>query len=69
LAIHDEANQREFKYTELWILPKAKAPAKLLVGIKRGKVETQRFDVEVTSDASMVALRLGRDHTGQDLDA
>jgi uncharacterized membrane protein len=50
LAIHDEANQREFKYTEFWMLPKPKVPGKLLVGIKSGEAETQRFDVEVTSD-------------------
>ena len=56
LAIHDEANQREFKYTEFWILPKWKAPGKLFVGIKSGEAETQRFDVEVTADGSVIAL-------------
>ena len=56
LAIHDETNQREFKYTEFWILAKPKAPGKLLVWIKSSEMETQYFDVEVTSDGSVIAL-------------
>jgi hypothetical protein len=56
VAIHDEANQRESKYTELSILPKWKAPGKLFVGIKSGEVETQRFDIEVIADGSVIAL-------------
>jgi uncharacterized membrane protein len=56
LSIHDEANQREFKYTEFWILPNLKVPGKLLVGIKSGEADTQHFDVEVTSDGSVIAL-------------
>jgi hypothetical protein len=56
LAVHDEANQQEFKYTQFWMLPKPRAPGKLLVGIKSGEAETQHFDVEVTADGSVVAL-------------
>jgi hypothetical protein len=56
LAIHDEAMQREFKYTEVWILPQSRVPGKLLVGIKSGEVETQSFDVEVIADRSVIAL-------------
>jgi hypothetical protein len=42
LAVHDEASQQEFRYTEFWMLSK---PGKLLVGIKSGESEINPFDL------------------------
>ncbi len=52
LALHDEANQREFIYTDFWMLPK---PGKLLIGVKSAELAPQRFDVEVTSKDHVIA--------------
>jgi hypothetical protein len=52
IAIHDETRDRQFKYTEFWMLPKN---GKLVVGIKSAEAETQKFDVEVTSNGTLIA--------------
>jgi hypothetical protein len=57
LAVRDEAHQRQFKYTELWMLPGAPAaPDNLVIGIKSAEAGLRHFDVEVRLDGTTVAL-------------
>jgi len=57
MAVRDEAGQRQFKYTELWMLPGAPAaPGNLVIGIKSAEAEPRHFDVEVRLDGTTVAL-------------
>ncbi|MGB8277886.1 MAG: hypothetical protein WCF20_08160 [Methylovirgula sp.] len=57
LAVRDEANQSQFKYTEFWMLYGANAaPGQLLVGIKSGEAGPERFDVEVALDGQTIAM-------------
>lgn len=51
LAVRDEASDRQFKYTEFWMLPWAKGnPARLTVGLHSAETQAQRYDVEITLD-------------------
>jgi hypothetical protein len=57
LAIRDEATDRQFKYTELWMLPPASGdPSRLTVGVRSGEAQTQRFDLEITLDGRPFAV-------------
>jgi hypothetical protein len=53
IALHDEAADREFKYTEFWMVPKAGIE---IIGIKNAETETQTFTIEVTGDDQMIAV-------------
>lgn len=49
LAIRDEANEQQFKYVELWMLPPANAGAdRLAVGVRSAEPKTERFNLEIT---------------------
>jgi hypothetical protein len=56
LDVRDEASQREFKYTEFWMLPVPSASGKLLVGVKSAEDQIKHFDVEIRLDGATVAL-------------
>jgi uncharacterized membrane protein len=57
LAIRDEAANRQFKYTEFWMLPWANGDAgRLSVGVRSAETQTQRFDLEITLDGRLVAV-------------
>lgn len=58
LAVRDEARQRQFKYTEFWMLSgtPAATSGSLVIGIKSAEAEPRRFDVEVRLDGTTVAL-------------
>lgn len=57
LTVRDEARQRQFTYTELWMLPDAAlAPGRLLVGVKSAELEPRIFDVEIRLDGATIAL-------------
>jgi len=57
LAIRDEATNREFKYTEFWMVPWAKGDrSRLTVGVRSAETQTQRFDVEITIDGRPFAV-------------
>jgi hypothetical protein len=57
LAIRDEAADRQFKYTEFWILPWANGdPGLVTVGVRSGETQTQRFDLEITLDGRPFAV-------------
>jgi uncharacterized membrane protein len=57
LAVRDEASQKEYRYTEFWLLSGvAVAPGKLVIGISSGEARSERFDVEVTFDGQTIAL-------------
>lgn len=57
LAVRDEARQRQFKYTEFWMLygPSA-APGRLVVGLKSAEAAPKHFDVEVALDGRTIAM-------------
>jgi hypothetical protein len=54
LALHDEANDREFVYTDFWMVPKG-ASGVLALGIKSAETAPQIFEVEVLADGHMIA--------------
>jgi hypothetical protein len=56
LAARDAANQREFKYTDFWMLSNEGAPGAIIVGIKSAETTPQLFDVEVTRGNHVVAV-------------
>ncbi len=57
LAVRDEARQRQFTYTEFWMLSGAPAaPERLTVGISSAEPTPRRFDVEVRLDGSTIAV-------------
>ena len=57
LAVRDEASNRQFKYTEFWMLPSAKgAPGRLTVGVRSAETQTQRYDVEISLDGRTFAV-------------
>ncbi len=57
LAVRDEARQRQFAYTEFWMVPTASAaPGRVVIGIKSAEAKARRFDVEVRLDGATVAL-------------
>jgi uncharacterized membrane protein len=57
LAIRDEASDRQFKYTEFWLLPLAHGdPGRLTVGVRSAETQTQRFDLEITLDGRPFAV-------------
>jgi hypothetical protein len=58
MAVHDEAAQRQFKYTEFWLLPAADG-GRLSVGMRSGEEKDRRFDVEVVVDGSPFASYRG----------
>jgi hypothetical protein len=55
LAVRDEANQRQFYYTEFWMVPSATGD-RLAVGVRNVETETVRFDVEITLDGHPFAV-------------
>jgi uncharacterized membrane protein len=55
LAVHDEANQRQFQYTEFWMVPSAIGD-RLAVGVRNAETKTVRFDVEITLDGHPFAV-------------
>ncbi|MER9248428.1 hypothetical protein [Mesorhizobium sp. M0590] len=57
LAVRDEATYREFKYTELWMVPPASGdPGRLTVGVRSAETQTLRFDLEITLDGRLFAV-------------
>jgi uncharacterized membrane protein len=51
------AGQREFTYTEFWMLPAAGGDAgRLIIGVRSGEPQPQRFDVEVSLDGRPFAV-------------
>jgi hypothetical protein len=54
LAIRDEAAQRQFKYTEFWLLP-AEDGGQLRVGLRSGEEKGERFDLDVILDGHPLA--------------
>ncbi|NDV86802.1 hypothetical protein GTW51_08810 [Aurantimonas aggregata] len=54
LAVRDEAAQKQFEFTELWILPSA--DGQLSVGLRSGETRTQHFDLEITIDGRPFAI-------------
>ena len=54
VAVHDEAAQQQFEFTELWILPSA--DGQLSVGLRSGEARTQHFDLEITIDGRPFAI-------------
>lgn len=54
LAIRDEVAQRQFKYTELWLLP-AEDGGRLSVGVRSGEEKGERFDLDVILDGHPLA--------------
>jgi hypothetical protein len=57
LAIRDEATDRQFKYTELWMLPRFLGdPSRLAVGIRSAETQIQQFDLEITLDRQPFAV-------------
>ncbi|MER9026265.1 DUF1616 domain-containing protein [Mesorhizobium sp. M0815] len=57
LAVRDEATYREFKYTELWMVPPASGePGSLTVGVRSAETQTLRFDLEITLDGRLFAV-------------
>jgi hypothetical protein len=53
LTLRDEARDREFKYTEFWILPRG--PGKVLIGITNADEAPEKLAVKVTADGEFVA--------------
>jgi uncharacterized membrane protein len=53
LAVHDEAKQQQFRYTEFWLLPSA---GSLSLGIRSEEDQKQQFDVEVAVDGRPFAV-------------
>jgi uncharacterized membrane protein len=52
LAVYDEAHDREFKYTEFWMLPKS---GTLLVGMKNEEANTITYDIEIVVNKQLVS--------------
>jgi uncharacterized membrane protein len=57
LAIRDDAADRQFKYTEFWMLPSASGDkGRLAVGVRSAETRTQQFDLEITLDGRPFAV-------------
>jgi hypothetical protein len=55
LAIRDEVNQQQFKYTEFWMLPSANGD-RLAIGVRSAEAKPKRFDLEITLDGHPFAI-------------
>jgi uncharacterized membrane protein len=53
VAVRDEANTRQFSYTEFWLIPTQ--PGKLALGIQNSEFRPEVYDVVVTSHGAIVA--------------
>jgi hypothetical protein len=53
LALNDEARDREFKYTEFWMLPRG--PGEVLIGIFNADEAPEKLAVNITADGEFVA--------------
>jgi hypothetical protein len=53
LAISDEANTREFAYTEFWLVPIT--PGKFTLGIRNQEFEPKTYDVSVRAQTGPIA--------------
>ncbi|MCC8980015.1 DUF1616 domain-containing protein [Bradyrhizobium acaciae] len=57
LAIHDQAVERQFRYTEFWMLPPGKGdPGQLVVGVRSAEAEAHQYDLEITLDGKPFAV-------------
>ncbi len=57
LAVRDEADQRQFKYTELWMIyGSPRAPGQLIVGVKSAEDDLRQFDMEVAIDGRTIGM-------------
>ncbi|GKQ49673.1 DUF1616 domain-containing protein [Bradyrhizobium sp. Ce-3] len=57
LAIHDQAADRQFRYTEFWMLPPAKGdPGQLVVGVHSAEAQAGTYDLEITLDGKPFAV-------------
>lgn len=54
VAVHDEAAQQQFEFTELWML--SSQDGQLSVGLRSGERQTQHFDLEITIDGRPFAI-------------
>ncbi|MDB5500862.1 MAG: hypothetical protein JWR89_764 [Tardiphaga sp.] len=54
LAVRDETAQRQFKYTEFWLLP-SEDGGQLRVGVRSGEEKGERFDLDVILDGQPLA--------------
>jgi hypothetical protein len=55
LAIHDEAAQQQFKYTQFWMLPSSDNGS-LSLGVRSAEDKNQQFDIEVAVDGRPFAM-------------
>jgi uncharacterized membrane protein len=53
MAIQDEANSREFWYTELWLIPTT--PSKFILGVRNDETAEETYDVSVRTDDGVLA--------------
>jgi hypothetical protein len=58
LAVNQEENHREFRYTEFWMVPKA-GSGQLVIGVHSAETKSQVFDVDVTLENRPFATYLG----------
>ncbi|MBR0900652.1 hypothetical protein JQ616_37345 [Bradyrhizobium tropiciagri] len=57
LAIHDQAAERQFKYTEFWMLPPASSdPGQLVIGVRSAETQAQQYDLDITLDGKPFAV-------------
>lgn len=57
LAIHDQAVERQFRYTEFWMLPQAKGdPGQLVVGVRSAEAKSQQYDLEISLEGKPFAV-------------
>jgi len=57
LAIRDEATDRQFKYTEFWMMPPANSePNRVTIGVRSAETQAQRFDLEIILDGRAFAV-------------
>jgi hypothetical protein len=54
--LHDEAVDREFKYTELWMVPSS---GLTIVGIKNSEQKPEKYDIEISGDGQVIAAWRG----------
>lgn len=57
LSVYDEERDRQFTYTEFWMLSEAPAaPGAVVIGIRSAETAPRLFDIEVKVDGNIVAL-------------